>query len=44
MFKLVVVGGVARGKEFELTLGDNIIGRDSSATIVLDVNGVSKDT
>jgi nucleoside diphosphate kinase len=42
MFKLVVVGGVARGKEFELALGDNIIGRDPSATIVLEVNGVSK--
>lgn len=42
MYKLVIVGGVLRGKEFELALGDNVIGRDPAANIVLEVNGVSK--
>lgn len=42
MFKLVVVGGKARGQEFALRTGDNTLGRDSSCDIHFQVEGVSK--
>jgi pSer/pThr/pTyr-binding forkhead associated (FHA) protein len=42
MFKLVVVGGKARGQEFVLKNGDNVLGRDSSCDIPFPVEGVSK--
>jgi len=42
MYKLVVVGGKARGQEFVLKPGDNSLGRDSSCSIHLRVEGVSK--
>ena len=42
MYKLVVVGGKARGQEFVLKTGDNSLGRDSSCSIHLQVEGVSK--
>ena len=42
MFKLVVVGGKLRGKEFVLVDGDNIIGRTSDSDVVISIDGVSK--
>lgn len=42
MFKLVVVGGKLRGKEFVLSDGENIIGRGSDNDVVVPVEGVSK--
>lgn len=42
MYKLVVVGGKLRGKEFVLEDGENIIGRDTECDVVLGVDGVSK--
>jgi pSer/pThr/pTyr-binding forkhead associated (FHA) protein len=42
MFKLVVVGGKLRGKEFILSDGENIIGRASDSDIVIQIDGVSK--
>jgi pSer/pThr/pTyr-binding forkhead associated (FHA) protein len=42
MFKLVVVGGRLRGKEFILNDGENIIGRGSDNDVSVDVDGVSK--
>ena len=43
MFKLVAVGGKLRGKEFVLDQGENIIGRGQDASIVIPVEGVSKN-
>ena len=42
MYKLVIVGGKNRGKEFDLSEGDNIVGRDESCDIQIPVTGVSK--
>ena len=42
MYKVVVVGGKLRGKEFTLSNGDNIFGRDGACTFQIDVDGVSK--
>lgn len=42
MFKLVVVGGKLRGKEFVLADGDNVIGRGSDCDVVVPVEGISK--
>jgi PAS domain-containing protein len=42
MYKLVVVAGKLRGEEYELQDGENILGRDPSVDIHLDVDGVSK--
>ncbi len=42
MYKLVVVGGKARGQEFILKPGDNSLGRDSSCDIQFPIEGVSK--
>ncbi|MDA9189428.1 FHA domain-containing protein [bacterium] len=42
MFKLVIVGGELRGKEFELSVGENVIGREADCDIALDSSGVSK--
>ena len=41
MYKLVVVAGKLRGKEFELQEGENIIGRDSECDIHMPVEGIS---
>lgn len=43
MFKLVVVGGKLRGKEFVLNEGENKIGRSSDADISLQIDGISKN-
>lgn len=42
MFKLVVVGGKLRGKEFVLNDGENVIGRGSDNDVTIPVEGVSK--
>jgi PAS domain-containing protein len=42
MFKLVVVGGKLRGKEYVLNDGENIIGRGSDNDIAVAVEGISK--
>lgn len=42
MFKLVVVGGKLRGKEYILSDGENIIGRGSDNDVIVPVEGVSK--
>ncbi|MCY4524935.1 MAG: FHA domain-containing protein [Halobacteriovoraceae bacterium] len=42
MFKLIIVGGKNRGKEFDLSEGDNIVGRDESCDIHIPVTGISK--
>jgi pSer/pThr/pTyr-binding forkhead associated (FHA) protein len=42
MFKLVVVGGKLRGKEYTLNEGDNVLGRDSDVDVPFFVEGVSK--
>jgi hypothetical protein len=42
MFKLVVVGGKLRGKEFVLSDGDNSVGRGSDNDVVIPIDGVSK--
>lgn len=42
MFKLVVVGGKLRGKEFVLADGDNVVGRGSDSDVVVPVEGISK--
>ncbi|MCB9094998.1 MAG: FHA domain-containing protein [Halobacteriovoraceae bacterium] len=42
MYKLVGVGGSARGHEFILIEGENIFGCSSEATHVINVRGVSK--
>jgi hypothetical protein len=42
MFKLVVVGGKLRGKEYVLNENDNIIGRADECDHVIKVDGVSK--
>lgn len=42
MFKLVVVGGKLRGKEYVLNEGENSIGRGSDNDVVIPVEGVSK--
>lgn len=42
MFKLVVVGGKLRGKEFVLNDGENTIGRGSESDVQVAVDGVSK--
>ena len=41
MYKLVVVGGKFRGKEFVLEEGESIIGRDSGCDIHIPIEGVS---
>ena len=41
MYKLVVIAGKLRGKEFELQEGENILGRDSECDIPLSIDGVS---
>lgn len=43
MFKLVVVGGKLRGKEFVLNEGENKVGRNSDADISLQIEGISKN-
>jgi pSer/pThr/pTyr-binding forkhead associated (FHA) protein len=42
MFKLVIVAGKLRGKEFTLKEGENIVGRDASVDVPIVVDGVSK--
>lgn len=42
MFKLVVVGGKLRGKEFILNEGENSIGRSGECDVVVSAEGVSK--
>ncbi len=42
MFKLVVVGGKLRGKEYVLNDGENVIGRGSDTDVQLAVEGISK--
>ncbi len=42
MYKLVVIGGRLRGKEFVLSEGANIIGRSNDVAIPLDLDGISK--
>ena len=42
MFKLVVVGGKLRGKEYILQDGENVIGRGSDNDVVMPIEGVSK--
>lgn len=42
MYKLVVVAGKLRGKEFILEEGDNTLGRDPNCSIPIKVQGVSK--
>lgn len=42
MYKLVVVGGKLRGQEIVLKSGENILGRDPSVDIPIQVDGVSK--
>lgn len=42
MFKLVVVGGKLRGREYTLSEGENLIGRGSDADVSIPVDGVSK--
>jgi PAS domain-containing protein len=42
MFKIVIVGGKLRGKEFILSDGENTIGRSSDNDVVVPVDGVSK--
>ena len=41
MYKLIVVGGKLRGKEFNLQEGENIIGRDTGCDVHIPVEGVS---
>ncbi len=43
MFKLVAIAGKLRGQEFDLSDGENIAGRDSSADLHFQVEGVSKE-
>ena len=43
MYKLVGVGGVVRGKSFDLNEGSVIVGRNESATIRLNYDGISKN-
>lgn len=42
MFKLVVISGKLRGKEYILGEGENILGRDSGCDILVSIPGVSK--
>ncbi len=42
MYKLVIVAGKLRGKEFNLNDGENFCGRDESCTVHLPVEGISK--
>lgn len=42
VFKLVVVGGKLRGKEFILNEGENILGRGMDSDVAIPVDGVSK--
>lgn len=42
MYKLVVIGGKLRGKEYELAEGENILGRDPECNVHFPVQGVSK--
>ena len=42
MFKLVVVGGKLRGKEYILQDGENVIGRSSDNDVAIPIEGVSK--
>lgn len=42
MFKLVVVGGKLRGKEYVLNDGENTIGRGTDSDVQVAVDGVSK--
>tara|TARA_R110002072_G_scaffold534_1_gene3436 strand:+ start:46904 stop:48460 length:1557 start_codon:yes stop_codon:yes gene_type:complete len=42
VYKLVVVAGKLRGKEFSLEDGENILGRDSGCDVHFPVQGVSK--
>lgn len=42
MYKIVVVGGKLRGQEFNLKTGDNVIGRDPSCDIPIQLEGISK--
>ena len=42
MFKLVLIAGKMRGKEFELNEGENVIGRDSECEIHIPIPGISK--
>lgn len=42
MYKLVAVAGKLRGEEFVLSDGENILGRDTSSDIHVQVDGISK--
>lgn len=42
MYKLVVVAGKLRGTEFELSEGENILGRGEECNVLFPVEGVSK--
>ena len=41
MYKLVIIAGKLRGKEFELQEGENIIGRDTGCDVHIPIEGVS---
>ncbi len=43
MYKLIAVGGKLRGQEFDLSDGDNGLGRGSSNAIHVPLSGVSKN-
>ena len=42
MYKLVVIAGPLRGKEFKLDEGSNLIGRDPECDVGVDIKGISK--
>ena len=42
MFKLIIVGGKLRGREFELSEGETVAGSSGEASIHIPVQGVSK--
>lgn len=42
MYKLVVIGGKLRGKEYHLEEGENVLGRDADCNVHFPVQGVSK--
>ena len=43
MYRLVGIGGRIRGKTFDLLEGDNILGRGGNSSLVLAVDGISKE-
>jgi hypothetical protein len=43
MYRLVGVGGRVRGKSYELLPGDNILGRGGNSSLVINVEGISRE-